>query len=449
MKAYSKGVKTNSRTNYLRAKRGNMNREDIQVRREAIPTIKYEPIKSSNNMFFGVDVLKKMYTIHAPSSKEGKLGRYIIALLRGMGIQYTVGRKGEIYNIKAGLPLLCAHTDQVQRIPCTHTIQNNNYIYGMGGHKQSGLGADDKNGVWILLNLIKKYSDKVSFLFSTMEEVGGMTDGFMLNLGREITDTIPYALIFDRKGGSDIIGFDNEYCMKDLNNDVAKYGCLFDYTSAIGIWSDCDHISKYVPCVNLSCGYYAPHSDQEYTNINELINALDFGACLLDNLNSTPYSRAKKKPIEALERRWRVSYTPSLFGTSPSYKSLREEIWESCTLEDELQDQNKETINNGGEIATYTEEMLVDFMEDENYVFEKYGEFDILHAVDGFYLSTPNGCVLITDRTELAYGEVLEVIVSDVFSIFITNEEDFGYDAWIMSNDDNFQEELTYRDARK
>lgn len=449
MKTYSKDAKTNSRTNYLKSKRGNMNREDVQVRREAVPTIKYEPVKSSDNMFFGIDVLKKMYTIHAPSSKEGRLGKYIVALLRSMEIPHTVGSKGEIYNIKAGLPLLCAHTDQVQRMPCTHTIQNKNFVYGMGGHIQSGLGADDKNGVWILLNLIKKYKDKISFIFSTMEEVGGMTDGFMHSLGREITDTIPYALIFDRKGSSDIIGLDNEYCMKDLNDDIAKYGCLFDYAPAIGVWSDCDHISTYVPCVNLSCGYYAPHSDHEYTNVNELINALDFGAYLLGNLNSTPYDRVEKKPIEVVRRKWKTSYTPSLFETSSSYKSIREDLWEGFTLEDELQYPTKETISNGGEIATHIEEMLVDFMEDEKYVLEKYTEFDILHAVDGFYLSTPNGCALLTDRTELAYGEVLEIIVSEIFSIFITNEENFGYDAWIMSNDDNFQEELTYRDARK
>ena len=154
MKAYYKGAVTNTRTNYLKTKRGNMNREDVQVRREAAPTIKYEPVRHSDNMFFDIDVLKKLYTIHSPSSREGRLGKYIIALLRGMGVQHTVGSKGEIYNIKPGLPLLCVHTDQVQSKPCTHTIQNNNFIYGMGGHKQSGLGADDKNGVWILLNLI-------------------------------------------------------------------------------------------------------------------------------------------------------------------------------------------------------------------------------------------------------------------------------------------------------
>lgn len=448
MKAYYKNAVTNTRTNYLKTKRGNMNREDVQVRREAAPTIKYEPVKHSDNMFFDIDVLKKLYTIHSPSSREGRLGRYIIALLRGMGVQHTVGSKGEIYNIKPGLPLLCVHTDQVQSKPCTHTIQNNNFIYGMGGHKQSGLGADDKNGVWILLNLIKKYGDKVSFLFSTMEEVGGMTDGFMHELGKTVTDTIPYALVFDRKGGSDIIGFDNEYCMKDLNDDIAKLGVMFGYEPAIGVWSDCDHISKYVPCANLSCGYYAPHSDNEYTNINELINALDFGAYLLENLNGCPYDRVEKKPVEI--RRWKNGYTPSMFRTSSASKPLKEEIWERYTFEDELLGaMDNKPIDSGDGVATYTEEMLVDFMEDENYVYEKYGEFDILHAVDGFYLSTPDGCVLITDRTELAPGELLEIIVSELFSIFIVNEEDFGYDAWIMSNDDNFQEELTYRDARK
>jgi hypothetical protein len=179
-----------------------------------------------------------------------------------------------------------------------------------------------------------------------------------------------------------------------------------------------------------------------------LINALDFGAYLLENLNGCPYDRVEKKPVEI--RRWKNGYTPSMFGTSSASKPLKEEIWERYTFEDELLGAlDKKPLDNVDGIATYTEEMLVDFMEDADYVYEKYGEFDILHAVDGFYLSTPDRCVLITDRTELAPGELLEVIVSELFSIFIMNEEDFGYDCWILSNDDNFQEELTYRDARK
>ena len=256
--AVKRAVKKN-----INSKRGRMNREDIKpiISKEEKP-VKYEAILPCDDMHFGIDVLTKMYTIHSPSGWEGKLGLYIQELLDSIGVKYTVGNKGEIYNIKAGLPLLCAHTDQVQRTKCTHTVQYNNYIYGMCGHKQAGLGADDKNGVWIVLNLVKKFGDKVSFLFSTMEEVGGMTDKFMEDLGKETTESIPYALIFDRKGAGDIIGMHNEYCMIDLWEDVAICGSVFGYSHARGVWSDCDHISNHVPCVNLSCGYWRVHQHQ-------------------------------------------------------------------------------------------------------------------------------------------------------------------------------------------
>lgn len=244
---------------------------------------------------FDLDVLHDMYRIYSPSYHEKELNRYLVSILEDLDIPHIVGDQGEVYDIRPNRPLVCAHLDQVgHQSPCVEVVQQGRILRGKNGDESAGLGADDKNGVWIILNLLKKHGEGISFLFSTQEECGGMTDVFMESLGRELTDTIPYALVFDRKGGGDIIGVDNNYCMPDLEDEIAALGEQFGYRPSPGGKSDCNRIAEYVACVNLSCGYYSAHTDQEYTNIDELFNALRFGCHLVERLErDIPYMRVE------------------------------------------------------------------------------------------------------------------------------------------------------------
>lgn len=426
----------------VKGKRGSMERVNVKAfgRVQSTPvspatTIQYEEVRSSQHMLFGLDVLKKLYKIHAPSAKEDKLADYVATLLTECNVPFNRGPQGEIYSITKGLPMIAAHMDQVQTIPCTHTIQNKNFIYGMGGHRQAGLGADDKNGVWIALNLIKEFGTGINFLFSTMEEVGGMTNSFLKGIGETITNSIPYCVVFDRKGSSDIIGVHNEYCEQDFEDAVAEYGARFGYKPTMGIWSDCDHISNYIPCVNLSCGYYMPHTDYEYTDVNELINALDFGVHLFSKLRSTWFQRVKKQ---------KPDFRTVFFSTK------KDKDWEPAEYDAQEWDitgaQSRYPASTL-EGNTYTEETLLPAFENEEYVESEYMQFDIVHGNDGFYLATPSEYVLLTDRTELQPGESIDITVSSTFSIIIDNDPAFGYDAWITDYG-SFQGELTYRDGR-
>ena len=442
--------KNGSRKAARNSRRGNMNRDMIgNFVQPQEHKIQYESVKESHNVAIGLDALKKMYTIHSPSGKEDNLADYLISVLNRFQIPHFRGEQGEIYNITPNRPLICAHMDQVQREMCDFTIQHHNFIYGMGGHQQAGLGADDKNGVWIALNLILRHN--VSFVFSTMEEVGRMTDGFMSKLGKDVTDNIPYALIFDRKGSGDIIGVKNEYCMIDFQDDIAEIGKDFGYAPAVGVWSDCDHISKYVPCVNLSCGYYAAHTNGEYTNVNELINALDFGNKILEVLEEKWYNRVIKKEdilnyrvtqhgtwvrewankqVDKWEDRWEESRTAS-------------KIYDLFDWEGVMEDEKQEYIENNT-IIEYIED---DAIPNDEFVFSNYQKFEVIQGEDGFYLSVDGELINLTDMTEIQFGTVLEVYITDKFRIVIGNID--GYDVYLEHDDyKNFMEEITYRDGR-
>lgn len=222
-----------------------------------------------------------LYKIHSPSGKEGKISIYIQEQLTLMGVPFEVDEDHQIYNIIPGTPLVSAHMDQVQFNGCTDVVEYKGNLYGMNNHVQAGLGADDKNGCWIILQLLKSLSDKISFIFSSQEEHGGVIN--------KIAIDNTYAIVLDRKGNSDIIGTANSYCCTDLETEIAEIGKMCGYTPCSGVFSDADALSKNVGVVNLSVGYYNAHSNSEYTNIDDLLKALIFTKALIKKIPNKKY----------------------------------------------------------------------------------------------------------------------------------------------------------------
>ena len=87
-------------------------------------------------------------------------------------------RKGNLYMIKGSAETyhcIVAHLDQVQKnhsndfIP----IETKELIFGYSPkhRRPEGLGADDKNGIWIALRCLEKY-DALKVAFFVEEEIG-------------------------------------------------------------------------------------------------------------------------------------------------------------------------------------------------------------------------------------------------------------------------------------
>lgn len=230
-----------------------------------------------------MNLLKQLYSIHSPSHGEAKISAFVKAWLTRRGIPFDTDRKGQIFKLIPGRPILSCHMDQVQMGPPGGFVIKTNStgkteIHGV----KDGLGADDKNGIWICLNLLTKWD--ASFIFSTGEESISKDVEDVLTANEDILKRIPYCLVFDRKGSGDIIATENGYCTKDFAARVAEEGGKFGYRLQTGVFSDADAISEYCECVNLSVGYYRAHSKEEYTIFEELQTALAFGDHLLNTL---------------------------------------------------------------------------------------------------------------------------------------------------------------------
>ena len=232
--------------------------------------------------------LIEMYKTSSPSGKEAPMRQLVTQRLGAMGIAYKIDPHGQVYSLAyPKAPLMAAHMDQVRC--CDHATKvkvSKRRIWGNGN-----LGADDKNGCWIILETLKSHA-AINFIFTTEEESGGLPfEDFLFQHSTELAN-IPYGLIFDRRNGGDIIGMMNGYCDDDLEKAVHNIGKPYGYKPTSGVWSDCDALCRFVPCVNLSCGYYEAHTTNEYTSIRSLRKALALADALIGGLSRDRFDLA-------------------------------------------------------------------------------------------------------------------------------------------------------------
>lgn len=181
-------------------------------------------------------------------------------------------------------------------------------------HRDGGtLGADDRAGVNLILNHIKD----INFIFTRDEEVGClgikslMDDPDFL----KALDTVNVLIEPDRRNATDII----QYCEDDLIDELKKH--LPDYRVASGLYTDVAQMDHIKPAVNLSCGYYEAHSNDEYLNIAEyevLNDAMSSLAGITGEFEVTPYVpyTASKgyADDEAKWARWEENYWNEIYG---------------------------------------------------------------------------------------------------------------------------------------
>jgi hypothetical protein len=203
------------------------------------------------------------------------------------------------------LPCLVAHIDTVhkQKPSKKDIVQNGDVL----SNSKGGLGADDRAGVYALLQLKDL---PYNLLFTNYEETGG------IGVKKAITDLADLLLEntcfieIDRKGTKhyvDYVGAEQEFLnlfeTRGLANEFGSYSDIYDLSSELGIAS-----------VNLACGYYDQHTPMESLNLKELQAVIDFlkDETLIRDLSARQYK------IEAMQ----VWYDE--FGIDEGYDDIEE-----------------------------------------------------------------------------------------------------------------------------
>lgn len=229
-----------------------------------------------------MELLKQLYKIHSPSGSELVMKKFIRRYVRKHipGAKIRTDKTGNLYIIKGiapSYPCIVAHLDQVQRVHSKDfiPIETKELIFGYSPsqRKQEGIGADDKNGIWIALRCLKKY-DTLKVAFFVEEETGcrGSSQADM-----DFFKDARFVIQPDRRGYKDLI---THIGWTDLCSDEFLKATgyeQFGYQETEGAMTDILALKENgleISCINLSCGYYEPHTDNEFTVKTDLMNCL-------------------------------------------------------------------------------------------------------------------------------------------------------------------------------
>lgn len=169
----------------------------------------------------------------------------------------TICKPGFLFAQGTHPVLLVAHLDTVHRTPVVDICYSKDGTILMS---PQGIGGDDRCGVYMILELIKKV--KCSVLFCEDEEIGGVGARLFVESGIKVDD-INYIVEFDRKDDDDCVFYDCD------NKEFTKFVEAVGFKTAIGSYSDISDIAPHLKraAVNLSCGYYNAHTLHEYVDL--------------------------------------------------------------------------------------------------------------------------------------------------------------------------------------
>lgn len=259
-----------------------------------------------------VDFLKEVLSIPSISGSEGMVRDYIKDFAIANNIEYFIDKKGNIYLTKGILeseieyyPCVVSHIDTVHTSH-KNLISEKQYLdikeddlgiltaYFPNSETQTGIGGDDKCGVYVCLEMFGKF-DKLKGAFFVEEEIGmrgskESDDNFFSNVG--------YAIQFDAPSDNWI----TEICSGVKLFDDEFKGLITETLNECGYtkfskdpFTDVNQLaSKYdFNCLNLGCGYYKQHTSGEYVVISEVSNSLKAGEKLIQKLGVEKFTHKK------------------------------------------------------------------------------------------------------------------------------------------------------------
>lgn len=256
-----------------------------------------------------LELLISLYEIHSPSGGEKRMRKFIKKKAFEYGADHAeMDKHGNLFITKGigDYPCVVAHMDQVQKFHskdfqcfvCGDTILG----YSQSKKRQEGLGADDKNGIFVALECLRKF-DNIKLAFFTEEECGTIGSS-----AADISffDDCRFVVQCDRKGNSDFVNniYSTSLCSKEFLHDTEME--KFGYTPHVGGLTDVYALSENyleISCCNMSCGYYNPHTNEEVTSISDLERCRDFVFHIIDNCKKI-YPHEKWCGANSWQRDW-------------------------------------------------------------------------------------------------------------------------------------------------
>jgi len=240
--------------------------------------------------------------VQSHSKNEKYMILYLTSVLARLGLSYTIDNVGNLIVTKGEsktYPCIVAHMDTVHSFVDNYMVYVDKVkgsLFALSGKAPTGIGGDDKCGVFACLYFLTVLP-AVKVVFFTQEECGCQGSN---NIDKGFFDDCRYIIQLDRRDNKDFIDtkggqkttshkFSSEIgTIKKEFKFKSTYGTI---TDSMNLWSDGVGIS----CVNISSGYYLPHTNKEYIQFDELWHSVMFTKQLIKTLKPVRYECVKKK----------------------------------------------------------------------------------------------------------------------------------------------------------
>lgn len=254
--------------------------------------------------------LIKTLSVQSKSYEQWRMFAFIVRQLKEIECDFFV-EDGCIYITKGGAesyPCIVAHMDTVHEIVEDLSIiecGKNLTGFDCTTMTQTGIGGDDKVGVFIALECLKAF-DNIKVVFFRDEELGceGSYDANM-----DFFTDCGFVLQCDRKGKSDFItnASGTQLSSNEFMNDVKPLLFGHGYSFAEGMMTDVMALKENglkVSAANISCGYYNPHMENEYVNVDDVARCLELVTDIIRHLGDNKYKHKYKKKNKPSYNDW-------------------------------------------------------------------------------------------------------------------------------------------------
>jgi tripeptide aminopeptidase len=283
-----------------------------------------------------MDNLQSLMSVQSVSYDTGRMQLYIQNSLKLQGLSYEKDSYGNMYVTKGDAdlyPTMVCHIDTV------HEINNNMEVHISGDNmfaidnltmERLGIGGDDKVGIWITLQALENHKNfkAVFFLDEEMGCVGSSKADF------SFFDDSTIVLQCDRKGNTDFVNniSGTEMFGKELSKVLKPILKDYKYKEAPGGMTDVMEIASNtdVCCANMSCGYYDPHTDNEYISINDVYETLEM---CMDIFEATLHKRFTITRIKHNYANYYDGYYDSWYDKQDPIVSKDNTICPNCNLD--------------------------------------------------------------------------------------------------------------------
>lgn len=209
-------------------------------------------------------------------------------MLKKVMAQYLNSKYEKVFNttdyvIALGdIPVaLVAHLDTVFPTPPDHIYYDTkeNVMWST-----EGLGADDRAGIYAIIQILKA-GYKPTIILTTDEEKGGVGAFQLVEDFEKSIVELKYIIELDRRGIDDCVFYDCD------NEEFEKYVESFGFVTRSGTFSDISVICPEweIAGVNLSTGYFNEHSYSEILSVECMLNTIEKVKKMLDDIENASY----------------------------------------------------------------------------------------------------------------------------------------------------------------